>query len=348
SAIRLLPLDETRLISICRSPLGSPIFNLLDDNLQIIPPDSLATPANLSITNPRSGQLKLEWADVSGQLGYIVERKPVSSADWQVLGETGESENALTFPTITTEETYDYRVTARHGSLLSAPSVPLKNVLSGPPPAPGNFAVKTVGQTSVSFIWSDVDLEDRYIIETIFPSGGWDLTASAGGDATSAKVVGRKPGTEYHFRLAARNALGLSGWVYVDAKTISGEGEIDVVAMAGKILLKDRASIQDFGTMVVGGKTKNRVEIRIRNIGQYDLRNLKLRVTGPNKEDFRFTRLKTTVLESGESATFELVFHALGKGKRRAVLEILSSDTNESPFELRLLGEGAKKVVVTN
>lgn len=348
SAIRLLPLDESRLISICRSPLGSPIFNLLDDNLQIIPPDSLATPVNLSITSPKSAQLLLEWADVTGELGYIVQRKPVSSTSWEVLGETGESENALTFGTITAAETYDYRVIARHGNLLSAPSAPLENVLSGPPPTPENFAVKSTGQTSVSFVWSDGELEDRYVIESIYPSGGWDSVVHAKENATSAKVIVRAPDSKYEFRIAARNPLGLSGWAYVTAKTQPGQGEIDVVSLPGKVPLKDRVSIQDFGSMTVGGGNKSRVVIRIRNIGSYELRNLKLRITGPQKGDFRFTRLKKTVLASGESQTFEVVFYALKKGTRAAVLEILSSDTNESPFQLRLLGEGSERIIITN
>ncbi|MES2661256.1 MAG: choice-of-anchor D domain-containing protein [Verrucomicrobiota bacterium] len=343
-ALRLFVLDEARILAVCLSPKGQPDFHVLTGNFEIVPPTSLATPAGLSITNPSPGKLLLEWSDVAGELGYIVQRKPSGSSDnWNEIGQTGASEAALEFGVIPSNDTFDYRVIATHGELLSDPSLALENVLSGPPLPPESFTLDAVSASSATLSWQDGALADGYRLESRRPGKAWKAVLFPAEDSVSATVTGLESNTPYDFRIAARNPLGLSKWATVAGITRHGQGEISVILSPDDRELTDHVSGLDFGSVQVGGKSQGAARLTIRNVGKNELRNVSFKLAGPNPDDFSVIGRGQAGIGSGGSMEIEVKFSATRMGRRGAVLRIFSTDANESPFDILLGGDGLKK-----
>lgn len=79
-----------------------------------------AAPATLTTTSPATGQIKLAWANVAGETGYLIERS-TDGATWGNVGTVGV--NVLTFlDSNLMSGTYYYRVRATNASGDSAAS----------------------------------------------------------------------------------------------------------------------------------------------------------------------------------------------------------------------------------
>ena len=113
--------------------------------------------------------------------------------------------------------------------------------------------------------------------------------------------------------------------------------EIDVEQPKGKRLVDGKGST-NFGKVKVGGKaTKTYV---IRNTGNADLRNLKIKLKGRNKKDFVVSKPKASSLGAGGKTVFKVKFQPKTTGLRAAALEVRSNDANENPFDIKLKGKG--------
>ena len=127
--------------------------------------------------------------------------------------------------------------------------------------------------------------------------------------------------------------------------TLNGEGttlalpEIAVEQPARKEL-NDGASTTDFGDVKLA-QEKTRTFI-VRNTGDAPLTGLSVRTTGKYKANFIVTPLPGTSLAAGASAVFKVTFTPNSTGRRNAGLRILSNDANESPFDIKVTGMGAK------
>jgi len=83
------------------------------------------------------------------------------------------------------------------------------------------------------------------------------------------------------------------------------------------------------------GKT---VRCTISNTGTLPLRKLSLALSGNGASDFKINGKTRKSLMPGKSTTFSITFKPEVRGKRRAVLSILSNDPDENPFEVNLRG----------
>lgn len=103
--------------------------------------------------------------------------------------------------------------------------------------------------------------------------------------------------------------------------------------------LVDGTAKRDFGSVKVGkaGTAKTFV---IRNTGTAKLTGLEVTKNGANPANFIVTTPAKTSLAPGKTTSFKVTFKPSAKGIRTATLHIKSSDTNESPFDIKLTGTG--------
>ncbi|RYD49716.1 MAG: choice-of-anchor D domain-containing protein [Verrucomicrobiaceae bacterium] len=105
--------------------------------------------------------------------------------------------------------------------------------------------------------------------------------------------------------------------------------------------LKDGSAKKSFGTVKLGKKSAAKT-FTIKNAGGGTLKNLAVTVTGKHKKDFTVTAPSKKSLAAGGAATFKVTFKPSAKGTRNAALQIKSNDTNESPFDIKVTGLGAR------
>ncbi len=337
-ALRLFSLDNERLLSVGYTADGIPSFYVLNTAFELVAPSSLARPAGLAISNPSAGHLLLSWMDISGETGYIVERKPYQGSSWTTIGMTGMSSTSLEFPTTRADDTIDYRVIATHGTLRSEPSLPLENVVSGPPPTPRMFSASPIDATQVALSWQDVELETNYRIQKKTSSGFWRNILTTEADVVSATQGELKANILHEFRLQARNSLGESDWIQASCRTKGGKCEIDVLLSHLRNLVDGRSNV-GFGSAVYRKTTTLRL-LTVENSGQANLVIRKVSVTGPNAGDFEIGELEKISIRKGKAASFVVTFNPRDIGKREAVVQIFSNDSDESTFDIKLTGYG--------
>ncbi len=94
-----------------------------------------------------------------------------------------------------------------------------------------------------------------------------------------------------------------------------------------------------FGNVILGKRTLPQT-LTIRNAGTRKLKNLAISAVGRNSPEFIIKVPVKVSLEPGDAIELEVRFKPAGRGKREATLVIQSNDTDESPFEIDLVGKG--------
>lgn len=107
-----------------------PSFTLLDADLQIVAPATLAAP-RLVLDGYTAIAVALRWADVAGEQSYVVERQDPGSNAWRVVATLPA--NRLEHVDLSLDEAgvHRYRVSARNAGLSSPPSNELVVDLAG-------------------------------------------------------------------------------------------------------------------------------------------------------------------------------------------------------------------------
>ena len=115
--------------------------------------------------------------------------------------------------------------------------------------------------------------------------------------------------------------------------------EISLEHPAGAELTSGETSI-DFGTGLVGSSSEAKT-FTVHNRGTADLNGLSVRITGAGTTDYAVVDGEVvSTLAPGSSTTFSVTFTPLVPVPSPALLEISSSDIDEAPFLVDLLGEG--------
>lgn len=118
--------------------------------------------------------------------------------------------------------------------------------------------------------------------------------------------------------------------------------EIDV--KQGKTALKDGKGKVDFSTVLVTKKGKSLTRsFTLTNSGEAPLKNLGFSVDGKHRKEFQVSAPKISTIAPGASATIRVTFTPKAIGARKAELHIKSNDSDESPFDIRLSGNGGGK-----
>jgi hypothetical protein len=134
---------------------------------------------------------------------------------------------------------------------------------------------------------------------------------------------------------------------------ITGPPEIAVEQPPGTDLRAGAATV-DFGSAPVGGvpgmpgrpgvvPALQRRTFSIKNTGLGALTNVTVAITGANSNDFRVTAQPPATVSGPCGGTFSVDFFSGGIGRRLATLHIISSDPDESPFDIALTGTGTPR-----
>ena len=102
--------------------------------------------------------------------------------------------------------------------------------------------------------------------------------------------------------------------------------------------LIDGSSTVDFGTVLTGAGSDRTFVIT--NPGTFNLTGLDLSLDGTNESDFAVTTFPAAPLAPGGSTPFTVTFQPSTAGVRSATLHLASNDEDESPFDIRLVGQG--------
>lgn len=119
--------------------------------------------------------------------------------------------------------------------------------------------------------------------------------------------------------------------------------EIEVEVLEPSVTeLADQASTVDFGSTLAAGRT-----FKVRNSGGVPLANLSATLTGADAASFTLIRQPSATVAAGNTTTFQVAFTGVNSGAKSATLEITSNDSDESPFQINLVGNRIARLEAT-
>jgi len=162
-------------------------------------------------------------------------------------------------------------------------------------------------------------------------SGGWQLTGLSLPSSGLIRARGRASGGE------DGGSFGLLEQDSSYPLASPGAPQILVQQSAGGVLTSG-ASAVDFGAVLPGANALQ--TFTVRNTGNADLTSLAITIDGANAIDFAVTQAPSSVVSSGNSATFAVQFTPGAAGPRSAVLHVASNAASNNPFNINLTGTG--------
>ena len=189
---------------------------------------SILAPTNLTATLQTAPlRILLNWTDNANNEGnYTVERSSDGGLTWPPTPLTTLPVNTVTYTdsTVTTPNTYLYRVTATNGGVSSTPAT-VSVTLAGPnvPSGLAATAARAGGRNdTVTLTWSDnSNTETSSTIQRCTgtaavctpTAAGWaNVTTTVPANAITYTQTGVARATTYSYRIQAVNALGNSAW----------------------------------------------------------------------------------------------------------------------------------------
>ena len=203
------------------------------------------------------------WGDPKGEMGYRIERAPITGGLGGTVGSYSALQNVLANQTVYSDLTatpgtaYSYRVTAYNlaGDSLTS-NASQGEVANSTAPGPPLSVTAAAGTASATVSWSAPTLDG------LSPIVSYTVTASGGGGHTcsvtlpgglSCPVSGLTPGTAYTFTVTATNANGPGG-PSVPSNAVVPPAPPDaptaVIAAAGN----GGASVMWFAPLLNGGR----------------------------------------------------------------------------------------------
>jgi len=185
-----------------------------------------AAPTALSATAVSHQQIDIGWIDnASDETGFRVERSPDGAA-WVEIATLGANVSAWSDDGLMASTNYSYRVRAYNGAGTSSYSSTATATTQAPPPppvTPSGLAAHAASGSEISLTWNDVDDETGYRLERAAAAAGpWSLRVSLPANTVSFVDGGLSPGETRHYRLAAENDAGVSGFAGpVEATTLA-------------------------------------------------------------------------------------------------------------------------------
>ncbi|HXJ61006.1 MAG TPA: fibronectin type III domain-containing protein, partial [Verrucomicrobiae bacterium] len=202
---------------------GKPTFYITDGDFDLLPPPALEAPSGVRLLLVSASEVKVTWDDVSGEESYAIERKIGAGGSWSeiattTLGATEYSDRSVSAGTV-----YSYRIRARNGALVSAPSAEVSASLVAPD-VPADLATVALSSSSIRVTWADVEYETGYLLERrLGSSGSWAALPALSADTTDFSDTGLWPNTTYAYRLRATNGVGSSAYSSTSSATTEAE-----------------------------------------------------------------------------------------------------------------------------
>lgn len=218
TAQRLFSVRATNLLATCMQD-GRPSFYVLDSSFNIVAPDDLAAPPGLVVSAVSANSVTLQWSDVAGEEGYVIERSQSVGGAWTKVGKTGLSVASFADPTVASGNEYFYRVTATNVTQQSSPSEAV-SVLVMPPATPTNVIASATSATTIRLTWERVPFATGYRVErSAVNTNSWSLVTTLDGAIEQFVNSSLTPNTDYYYRVRATNGVGASSFSSVATTT---------------------------------------------------------------------------------------------------------------------------------
>jgi hypothetical protein len=169
----------------------------------------------LSATAGAGGQVSLSWSNVSGELGYKIERFTPGSA-WTQVATVGADVASYQDAGLQGATTYQYRVRAYNyggdSAYSNTASITTLSTAIQPPAGPSSLSAVAVSAGRVNLHWYDnSNNETAFVIERSRDGVTWAAILQVGPNVTSVADFSTARRTTYHYRVLALNAAGYSG-----------------------------------------------------------------------------------------------------------------------------------------
>ncbi|MBN1672207.1 MAG: fibronectin type III domain-containing protein, partial [Kiritimatiellae bacterium] len=169
-----------------------------------------AAPGGLAAAALSTSQIKLTWADNSGdEDNFKVERRPAGGS-WAQIAQLGANATAHTDSGLAAATPYEYRVRASNSAGNSAYSnVAGATTTDNPPAAPSNLAAAALSISQIKLTWADnSNNEVKFELQRSLDGSAWTEIAEPAANATAYTDSGLAAGTQYYYRVNASNAAG--------------------------------------------------------------------------------------------------------------------------------------------
>lgn len=192
-------------------------------------------PTSLSATVVSSIQIRLNWADVSGETGFAVERS-LDGVTFAQIATVGAGVLTYNDATLNQNTMYYYRVRSSNAGGASGPSpVASAKTLAAPVPnAPTNLTLTTANKSRLILRWTDnATNETGYRIEQSTNGVTFTQIATVAANATSYTTNRLVAGQVYWYRVSAYNTAGNSAYSNVASLAARGsaaKGEAVMIA----------------------------------------------------------------------------------------------------------------------
>lgn len=187
---------------------------------------------------------------------------------------------------------------------------------------------------------AETDIAGYTIFLGTMPEKLWPIETVADAGATTF-VDKLAPGTTYYCAVQAFSSSGMTSemsaqFSFTTPERATSAAEILVTNSANSAMTSGTDTLS-FGTVALGSASRTET-VTITNQGVEALTGLDLSFSGPESGDFMVSSLGADTLAPGASTTFDITFVPSATGARSATVQIISNDSDESPFVIFLLG----------
>jgi len=178
-----------------------------------------AAPSNVTATTGFSDtQINLTWSDVSGEVGFRIERSTLPNSGFVEVGQVGANVTSFSDTTGLAANTiyyYQVRAISPSGAVGFGPYSAIVQGSTGQtavPVVPTLTGASATNGTQISVTWSDTPNETSYALERKTGVNGTlaIIAPSIAANTTSYNDSGLTVGTQYFYRLSSTNAQGTS------------------------------------------------------------------------------------------------------------------------------------------
>lgn len=167
------------------------------------------TPSSISVpSNDGDGAYSISWAAVSGATGYQLEQK-VGSGSWASIYSGTSVAKSVSGQT---NNTYQYRVKAKYGSVSGGYRTSSVVTVLLPPPVPASITTPTSTVTNGSYTisWPASSTATSYTLAERVNGGSWSYTTVSG----LSKSYSGRGNASYQYAVRGCNASACGGWKY--------------------------------------------------------------------------------------------------------------------------------------
>ena len=193
-------------------------------NRYFVPTQVPAAPTDLAVNTLGSYEIKITWTDnADNEDKFVVEMASDINGPFTVLDEVIVNVNNYTHDNLTPNQIVYFRVKAEnslgssgYSNVLTAKTLSAKTT---PPLPPTGLSASVQSYNRIRLIWNDVAThEDEYQVESSTDGTNYSVLAVLPFNTSSYEDTGLEPNTTYHYRVAALNSRGSSGY----SNTVSG------------------------------------------------------------------------------------------------------------------------------